>query len=68
MSMMKCPECGNEISDTAKTCPKCGYQIKVEATPEPSTEHKSDSSSTLIYAVLAIIFLLLTFYNASNLF
>lgn len=28
MSMMKCPECGKEISDSAKACPNCGYPIK----------------------------------------
>lgn len=25
MSMIKCPECQNEISDKALSCPKCGY-------------------------------------------
>lgn len=28
MSMMKCPECGKEISDSAKACPNCGHPIK----------------------------------------
>lgn len=28
MSMIKCPECGKEISDTADKCPNCGFQIK----------------------------------------
>lgn len=27
MSLVKCPECGREISDEAKTCPGCGYGI-----------------------------------------
>ena len=26
MAMIKCPECGNDISDKAKICPKCGYK------------------------------------------
>ena len=25
MALVKCPECGNEISDKAKTCPACGW-------------------------------------------
>lgn len=25
MALIKCPECGNEISDKAKSCPHCGY-------------------------------------------
>lgn len=28
MALIKCPECGKEISDTAKSCPNCGFQIK----------------------------------------
>lgn len=25
MALIKCPECGREVSDTAKKCPGCGY-------------------------------------------
>lgn len=25
MALVKCPECGNEVSTTAAACPKCGY-------------------------------------------
>lgn len=28
MTLMKCPECGKEISDKAKYCPQCGYPIE----------------------------------------
>ena len=28
MALIKCPECGKEVSDTIKTCPHCGYKIK----------------------------------------
>jgi uncharacterized membrane protein YvbJ len=28
MSLIKCPECNNFVSDTASQCPKCGYSIK----------------------------------------
>lgn len=28
MSMIKCPECGKEVSDTVDKCPNCGFQIK----------------------------------------
>ncbi len=30
MALIKCPECKNEVSDSAKACPKCGYPIKQE--------------------------------------
>lgn len=28
MALIKCPECGKEISDSVKTCPNCGFRIK----------------------------------------
>lgn len=28
MSLIKCPECGREVSDTVDKCPNCGFQIK----------------------------------------
>lgn len=28
MALIKCPECGNEISDLAVKCPKCGYLMQ----------------------------------------
>lgn len=27
MALIKCPECGKEISDKAESCPNCGYPI-----------------------------------------
>jgi len=27
MALIKCPECGKEVSDTAKACPNCGAPI-----------------------------------------
>ncbi len=29
MALVKCPECGKEVSDTANACPNCGYGVKV---------------------------------------
>lgn len=28
MALIKCPECGSEVSSTAFDCPKCGKQLK----------------------------------------
>lgn len=27
MALIKCKECGNDVSDKAKTCPKCGAKV-----------------------------------------
>jgi hypothetical protein len=31
MALIKCEECGNEVSTQAKTCPKCGAKVKPPA-------------------------------------
>ena len=28
MALIKCPECGKEVSDEANCCPNCGYVLK----------------------------------------
>lgn len=30
MALIKCPECGKEISDTATTCPHCGTKTNYQ--------------------------------------
>ena len=30
MALIKCTECGKEMSDTLKTCPHCGIEIKTK--------------------------------------
>lgn len=32
MSLIKCPECGKQVSDQANACPDCGYPIKANNT------------------------------------
>lgn len=27
MALIKCPECGRDISDKAQSCPACGYPV-----------------------------------------
>ena len=38
--LIKCPECGKEISDKAENCPNCGYPISKEQT-QPIVEEVS---------------------------
>ena len=30
MAVIKCPECGKQVSDKAKFCPSCGYPFDVQ--------------------------------------
>ena len=45
MALIKCPECGKEVSDSAPTCPHCGYVLK----KTPSTTHYYESRSSRLY-------------------
>lgn len=38
MALIKCPDCGNEVSDKADSCPKCGYPIRRELSYEETGE------------------------------
>ena len=48
MALIKCHECGTEVSTEAKTCPKCGAKVK-----KPS----SGAGTMLIIGLVAAIFL-----------
>ena len=40
MALIKCPECGKEVSTAAETCPHCGYPInKNEPVKEKQVEN-----------------------------
>ena len=69
MAMIKCPECGKEISDKADKCPNCGCPIKQDNVFQPAQvneqtnnnnkngnkkEKKKNSSLSTAAAVLAL--------------
>lgn len=41
--IIKCPECGKEISDKAKSCPNCGFPIAHEEKPKVYAVKLNDS-------------------------
>lgn len=48
MALIKCPECGKEISDRATSCPNCGYPIDQKTTTDQDyvqMEEKKDMVS-----------------------
>lgn len=49
MALIKCNECGKEISDNAKQCPHCGVELKKDTT-------------TLKIVVISIITMILTIF------
>jgi len=50
MSLIKCPECGKEISDKASHCINCGYSLAWE---EQKSRH--DKRKVIVIIITAII-------------
>lgn len=78
MSMIKCPECGKEVSDLAESCPNCGfplgynagntppnnnmYQQQNVAQPVKAYVHKPKKNSALGVIALILSILGITFF------
>ena len=56
MSMVKCPECGKDVSNTAYQCPACGYTFRPPplpaAAPVPAPVQKSGLSTGCIVGLV----------------
>lgn len=52
MSLIKCPECGNQYSDTSDLCPHCGYIVYID-------EHYAEGIASIITGIVAWIISLL---------
>src|ERR1043165_9464768 len=51
MSMINCPECGNDVSDQAASCPRCGYPLR-RATGTTPASADSTELETLVRRAL----------------
>lgn len=58
MSLIKCNECGKEISDKAEKCPYCGYKDNVCANISSSNQIKTGSIVSLIACSIIIVLIL----------
>jgi DNA-directed RNA polymerase subunit RPC12/RpoP len=56
MALLKCAECKNEVSDTAKSCPKCGAKVV-----------KPTSRMTIgLVGIVSVMMVMCTYNSASN--
>ena len=48
MALITCPECNNQVSDSAVSCPHCGYVLNKQTTvePTPAPEKKEELKKT----------------------
>jgi hypothetical protein len=70
MALIKCPECGSDISDQRPSCPKCGYPTKnntLFSAPQINRPiRKSSISKWLAFLLLLIILALILKNNHSR--
>ncbi len=65
MALIKCPECGAEISDKAVRCPKCGYEPQMVSGQKKSdkTNQKKKIVTAFIVMVTLIAVVLVIFWG-----
>lgn len=59
MALVKCSECGSDVSDLAKSCPKCGAPVAIEAPTERG-------HGCLVAILMVVAVLILTWIFSSN--
>lgn len=55
MALIKCPECGQEISDKAVTCPKCGCPTSEQKSVIVKKDYKATAKGFTVATIIAII-------------
>ena len=61
MALIKCGECGKEISSNAKTCPNCGNPVK---TGEFHKELSTAKKIAIVIIILIVVFIIsIPIYN-----
>ena len=70
MAMIKCPECGRDISDKAKDCIHCGFPVKQAAdcsnrnqNQQVVNHNKPVKKIQLVSGVVAMIILVVLFFS-----
>lgn len=54
MSLINCPECGKEISDTCKKCIHCGYRLKKKSEKPPIGKNKPFLITAVVLTLIII--------------
>lgn len=58
MALIKCPECGKEISSSAKNCPNCGHPITKEPELKQTIIVKEKKKGSCLMKILAVVVIL----------
>ncbi len=63
MSLIKCPECGADVSDKAEKCPKCAHPISQDKTQVIEKTSKELKKKLLIGVIMILIGFIALVYN-----
>lgn len=69
MALIKCSDCGTEVSDAAPACPKCGRPITsapMYASPRKPPPLKSKGNASGGFAILVLVALSVWIYNKAT--
>ena len=62
MALIKCPECGKQMSDMASSCPHCGYTKNINQNSSKKSKPKNSKSKFSIKYLVIIVVLLVGGY------
>jgi len=68
MALIKCPECGKQISDAAAACPNCAYPINQQRQQAPQVIEQTGKKWKGLQLISGIIFIigLFMFFSAAG--
>ena len=69
MALIKCPECGNKVSDQAANCPKCGYELREDTKEKKINIPKGSFDYKYLIVIVVLVvgaFLIFGNNNSSN--
>jgi uncharacterized membrane protein YvbJ len=55
MALIRCPECGNQVSTAAASCPKCGVPISSKGAGTPLSTIQQTSKRLKVHIVLSSV-------------
>ena len=58
MALIKCPECGNQVSTAAAACPHCGAPLSTKGAGTPPTTIQLTSKRLKAHALLFMLLVL----------
>ena len=63
MALIKCPECGKEISNEAKACPHCGKPLAVK---HNTAQGNNSDDSKVLFIIIGVILMIVGFFLLYN--